>query len=83
MYSTTYDQITADFQCSRDMATLGLSLFILAQGLGPPLIAPMSEVTILYITSFIFQTSQLILNTARYMAGGLSSGFRLSLSLFS
>lgn len=34
MYTVTYDQITEEFNCSRLVATLGLSFFIF--GLGKP-----------------------------------------------
>ena len=43
IYTSTYDQITAEFRCSRIVATLGLSLFIAALGIGPMILAPLSE----------------------------------------
>lgn len=43
LYTSTYDQIQKEFSCSRIVATLGLSLFILGLGLGPMLLAPLSE----------------------------------------
>ena len=43
LYTTTYDQITVEFRCSRIVATLGLSLFIGGLGIGPMILAPLSE----------------------------------------
>ena len=43
LYASTYDQITAEFACSRIVATLGLSFFIAGLGWGPMVIAPLSE----------------------------------------
>jgi hypothetical protein len=46
MYTVTYDQLTEEFGCSRLIATLGLSFFIWGLGLGPLVLAPLSEVGI-------------------------------------
>ncbi|TVY24708.1 Efflux pump [Lachnellula hyalina] len=43
IYSSTYGQITKEFHCSRIVATLGLSLFIMGLGIGPMLLSPLSE----------------------------------------
>lgn len=43
LYTSTYAQITREFQCSQLIATLGLSLFIGGLGLGPMVLAPLSE----------------------------------------
>ncbi len=44
MYTSTYAQLTEEFQCSQIVATLGLSLFVVGLGLGPMLLGPLSEV---------------------------------------
>ncbi|KAL4974504.1 major facilitator superfamily domain-containing protein [Aspergillus desertorum] len=57
MYTVTYDQLTEEFNCSRIVATLGLSFFIWGLGLGPLVLGPLSEFygrRNIYITSFIF-----------------------------
>ncbi|KAH7410685.1 major facilitator superfamily domain-containing protein [Cadophora sp. MPI-SDFR-AT-0126] len=43
IYTSTYGQITKEFHCSRIVATLGLSLFIMGLGIGPMLLGPLSE----------------------------------------
>ncbi|KAE8445120.1 hypothetical protein EG329_013722 [Mollisiaceae sp. DMI_Dod_QoI] len=43
IYTSTYAQIEKDFHVSREVATLGLSLFIMGLGLGPMLLGPLSE----------------------------------------
>lgn len=43
LYTATYDQITVELECSRIVATLGLSLFIGGLGIGPMILAPLSE----------------------------------------
>ncbi|RAH55616.1 MFS transporter [Aspergillus piperis CBS 112811] len=43
MYTVTYDQIMEEFGCSREVATLGLSLFIWGLAVGPLLLGPLSE----------------------------------------
>jgi hypothetical protein len=42
MYTSTYGQLTQDFHCSRIVATLGLSLYIMGLGIGPMLLGPLS-----------------------------------------
>ncbi|KAL4987530.1 major facilitator superfamily domain-containing protein [Aspergillus falconensis] len=57
MYTVTYDQLTEEFNCSRIVATLGLSFFIWGLGLGPLVLGPLSEFygrRNIYVTSFIF-----------------------------
>ncbi|KAI9835856.1 MAG: hypothetical protein M1819_001754 [Sarea resinae] len=43
IYTMTYDQITKEFHCSKEVAILGLSLFVMTLGIGPMLLAPLSE----------------------------------------
>ncbi|OJD13984.1 hypothetical protein AJ78_05621 [Emergomyces pasteurianus Ep9510] len=55
LYTMTYAQIMEEFHCSRMAATVGLSLFMLGLGLGPLVLAPLSEFygrRIIYVTSF-------------------------------
>ena len=47
LYTSTYAQIMVEFHCSRIVATLGLSLFVIGLGLGPMVLGPLSEVTLL------------------------------------
>jgi multidrug resistance protein len=57
VYTSTYGQITAEFNCSVIIATLGLSLFVLGLGLGPMFLAPLSEFygrRPIYLWSFSF-----------------------------
>jgi hypothetical protein len=44
LYTSTYGQLTREFGCSQLVATLGLSLFIMGLGIGPMVLAPLSEV---------------------------------------
>ena len=46
LYTQTYDQIAPEFGCSEIVAILGLSLFVAGLGIGPMLLAPLSEVGI-------------------------------------
>ncbi|KAI2829577.1 hypothetical protein CBS147482_7959 [Aspergillus niger] len=43
LYTTTYNQIMAEFHCSRTVATLGLSFYIAGLGWGPLVMSPLSE----------------------------------------
>ncbi|KAJ5344946.1 hypothetical protein N7541_007442 [Penicillium brevicompactum] len=55
MYTTTYGQLMQEFNCSQEVATLGLSLFIWGLGIGPLFLSPLSEFygrRIIYIVSF-------------------------------
>ena len=55
MYTLTYAQLTNDFHISRVVATLGLSLFVMGLGIGPMLLAPLSEFygrRSIYVVSF-------------------------------
>ena len=45
MYTSTYQQLTAEFYCSYIIATLGLSLFVMGLGIGPMVLGPLSEVS--------------------------------------
>ncbi|KAJ5088275.1 hypothetical protein N7456_011891 [Penicillium angulare] len=55
MYTTTYTQLMAEFNCSQEVATLGLSFFIWGLGIGPLFLSPLSEFygrRNIYIVSF-------------------------------
>lgn len=55
IYTTTYSQLTNEFGVGREVATLGLSTFIWGLGLGPMVLAPLSEFygrRNIYIVSF-------------------------------
>jgi len=57
MYTSTYAQITKEFHCSKIVATLGLSFFIMGLGCGPMLLGPLSEFygrRPIYLVSFSF-----------------------------
>ncbi|PYH90657.1 MFS general substrate transporter [Aspergillus ellipticus CBS 707.79] len=57
MYTVTYDQIMVEFNCSRLVATLGLSFFIWGLAVGPLFLGPLSEFygrRRIYICSFSF-----------------------------
>ncbi|CAG7561215.1 unnamed protein product [Fusarium equiseti] len=43
IYTATYEQMNAEFNCSQIVATLGLSTFVLGIALGPVLTSPLSE----------------------------------------
>ncbi|GKZ24998.1 hypothetical protein AbraCBS73388_012022 [Aspergillus brasiliensis] len=43
LYTATYHQIMDEFQCSRTVATLGLSFYIAGLGWGPLVMSPLSE----------------------------------------
>ena len=88
LYTSTYDQITAEFDCSELIATLGLSLFIGGLGLGPMVLAPLSEfygrkpiyiVSLLLFTIWIVpcalaQNLQTML-VARFISGFVGAAF--------
>ena len=52
LYTQTYGQIQPEFYTSEIIATLGLSLFVAGLGLGPMVLAPLSEVRWLHCLSF-------------------------------
>ncbi|KAL2028146.1 hypothetical protein VTO58DRAFT_110834 [Aureobasidium pullulans] len=57
MYTSTYAQLEKEFHCSRIVATLGLSLFVIGLGLGPMVMSPLSEFygrRPIYIASYAF-----------------------------
>jgi multidrug resistance protein len=63
MYTSTYTQIMLEFHCSKIVATLGLSFFIMGLGIGPMLLGPLSEFygrRPIYLVSFSFFTIWLI-----------------------
>lgn len=63
LYTSTYGQILPEFHSSREVATLGLSLFVAGLGLGPMILGPLSEFygrRPVYIGSFVFFTIWLI-----------------------
>lgn len=43
LYTSTYAQIEDEFQISRIVATLGLSIFVVGLGLSPMMLGPLSE----------------------------------------
>lgn len=43
LYTFTYDQIIPEFGISREVATLGLSIFVVGLAIGPMFLAPLSE----------------------------------------
>ena len=43
LYTSTYDQLIEDFHTTREVATLGLTTFVLGLAVGPMLLAPLSE----------------------------------------
>ena len=45
LYTTTYEQLEKEWGVSEMVCTLGLSLFVAGLGLGPMLLAPLSEVS--------------------------------------
>jgi hypothetical protein len=51
MYVMTYGQLMEQFHCSREVATLGLTTYIFGLGLGPLVLAPLSEVSTLPLIS--------------------------------
>ncbi len=44
IYTVTYPQLMKEFHCSEEVATLGLSFFVLGLAFGPMLLGPLSEV---------------------------------------
>ncbi|KAH0229847.1 MFS general substrate transporter, partial [Aureobasidium melanogenum] len=57
LYTSTYGQLEPEFGCSRIVATLGLSLFVVGLGLGPMVMSPLSEFygrRPIYIGSYTF-----------------------------
>jgi multidrug resistance protein len=57
IYTSTYAQLTVEFQCSQIVATLGLSLFVMGLGCGPMFLSPLSEFygrRPIYLVSFSF-----------------------------
>ena len=48
LYIQTYAQIMEEFHCSEEVATLGLSLFVAGLGLSPMMLAPLSEVSLVF-----------------------------------
>ncbi|EWC46378.1 hypothetical protein DRE_04321 [Drechslerella stenobrocha 248] len=55
IYTSTYEQIERDLNCSHELAIAGLSLYVMGLGIGPMFLAPLSEFygrRPIYITSF-------------------------------
>ncbi|KAF9763551.1 hypothetical protein IL306_003091 [Fusarium sp. DS 682] len=55
IYTSTYEQMEAEFGNSREVSILGLSLFVLGIGLGPMFLGPLSEFygrRLIYIVSW-------------------------------
>ncbi len=88
VYTTTYDQLIHEFSTSKEVVTLGLSLYVLGLGLGPMLLAPLSEFfgrRPIYLTSWagfviwlipcaVARNMQTML-VARFFSGMCGSGF--------
>ncbi|KAI9696910.1 MAG: hypothetical protein M1820_007985 [Bogoriella megaspora] len=56
LYTSTYAQLEREFHISRELATAGLTTFVLGLAVGPMLLAPLSEFygrRVVYIGSFI------------------------------
>jgi hypothetical protein len=45
IYTATYDQLMKEFGSSREVVTLGLSLFVFGLAVGPMVLSPLSEVS--------------------------------------
>jgi hypothetical protein len=45
LYAEAYGQVMEEFNCSEEVATLGLSIFVVGLGLSPMMLAPLSEVS--------------------------------------
>ena len=72
-YSGTIAQLIAEFGCSNEVATLGISLFVLGFAVGPLLWAPLSELygrQLLFIGTYIVLT---IFNAAAAGAPNMAS----------
>ncbi|KAE8154970.1 efflux pump antibiotic resistance protein [Aspergillus avenaceus] len=55
VFTTTYGQMTKEFNCSTLVATLGVSVFVWGLAVGPLVLGPLSELygrRIIYMTSF-------------------------------
>ncbi|KIN05445.1 hypothetical protein OIDMADRAFT_39676 [Oidiodendron maius Zn] len=88
LYTSCYDQFIKEFECSQEIANLGLSLYVLGLGIGPLVFSPLSEFygrRPIYITSTVFfliwlipcavaQNIQTIL-VARFLNGLSGSAF--------
>ncbi|KAF2670380.1 MFS general substrate transporter [Microthyrium microscopicum] len=88
LYTFTYTQIIPEFHTSEELATLGLSIFVAGLGLGPMVLAPLSEFygrRLVYIVSYIFFIIWLLpcalapnlatLLVARFLSGLSGSAF--------
>jgi len=51
LYTFIYGQIEPEFHISREVATLGLSLFVMGLATGPLFLAPLSEVVSLHTSN--------------------------------
>ncbi|OCL05596.1 MFS general substrate transporter [Glonium stellatum] len=57
VYTSTYGQLILEFHTTREIATLGLSLFVMGLGIGPMVLSPLSEFygrRPIYIYSYLF-----------------------------
>nr|POF04486.1 efflux pump atb [Quercus suber] len=55
LYTSTYRQLEQEFHVSREVATLGLTTFVVGLGLGPMILSPLSEFygrRIIYLCAF-------------------------------
>jgi multidrug resistance protein len=69
-YTGSTEQIIAEFGCSQEVATLGVSLFVLGFAIGPLLWAPLSE---LYGRQLLFIVTYAILTAFNAGAAGSNS----------
>ncbi|KIW18743.1 hypothetical protein PV08_03032 [Exophiala spinifera] len=63
IYTSTYEQLIRDFNTSREIATLGLTSFVIGLAMGPMFLAPMSEFygrQPIYVVSMVMFTIWLI-----------------------
>ncbi|GAA6006686.1 hypothetical protein JCM10207_005020 [Rhodosporidiobolus poonsookiae] len=88
MIPFTYPQVEAEFHISQEVATLGLSLYVLGMGLFPLLVGPLSEwygrlpvyqigFTLFFIFQFMcaFANGPATLIIGRFLAGSSGSAF--------
>lgn len=57
IYTITYEQLIREFHTTREIATLGLTSFVLGLAMGPMFLAPMSEVHLPIMISHDLGTS--------------------------
>lgn len=78
-YSGSVDQIIRQFGISQEVATLGISLFVLGFAVGPLLWAPLSE---LYGRQILFSGTYMMLTIFNAAAAGLNTSYGLIILRF-